>query len=196
MAIFMPPIIFMLQLNFNPFPELQTERLVLREISADDVAQIFQLRSNKNLMHFIQRPIAKTEQDALKLIEIITTSLKNNEAITWAVTLKNKPALIGTVGFWRVEKEHYRAEIGYMLSDAFHRQGLMQEAIIEVLRYGFNAMHLHSVEANVNPANVASSKLLEKIGFVLEANFKENYYYDGNFFDSYIYSLLASKFKA
>jgi ribosomal-protein-alanine N-acetyltransferase len=66
----------------------------------------------------------------------------------------------------------------------------MQEAMTVVLEYGFNTIKLHSVEANVNPNNTRSIQLLEKNGFVREAYHRENYYYNGHFLDSAIYSLI------
>ena len=89
--------------------------------------------------------------------------------------------------------EHYRAEIGYMLNPAYQGKGIMSEALSIIIQYGFNNIGLHSIEANANPANQASIKLLEKIGFVREGYFKENYYFNGNFLDSAIYSLICAK---
>jgi ribosomal-protein-alanine N-acetyltransferase len=180
----------MLQLNLYPFPQIATNRLLLREITKADAAALFKLRSNQDLMRYIDRPLAQTTQDAINLIGIIITALKNNEGITWGISLKDNPQLIGTIGFWRIVKEHYRAEIGYLLSDAFQRQGIMQEAITAVINHGFNMMKLHSIEAHVNPANTASVMLLEKNKFIREAHFRENYYYDGKFMDSLVYSLI------
>ena len=97
---------------------------------------------------------------------------------------------MGTIGYYRTTPEHYRAEIGYLLASKLHRKGLMQEALGVVLSYGFENMQLHSVEANTNPANLASQRLLEKFGFVREAYFRENYFFDGKFLDSAIYSLI------
>jgi ribosomal-protein-alanine N-acetyltransferase len=134
--------------------------------------------------------MAVTIQDALDLIKKMADSLTNNDGISWAVTLKDDGKLIGTIGFWRMMKEHYRAEIGYMLHPQFQGKGIMQEAMTIVLDYGFNTMKLHSVEANVNPANTASIKFLERNRFQREAYFKENFYYGGKFLDSAIYSLL------
>ena len=181
----------MLQLNFNPFPELSTERLVLREISSADTKEIFQLRSDKNVMQFLDRPLAQSIDDAMALIKKIADGHDKNENITWGITLQKLPKLIGTIGFWRIDKENYRAEIGYLLHPGEQGKGLMQEAISAVLTYGFKTMGLHSVEANVNPANNASIKLLEKNNFTKEAHFKENYFYNGRFLDSAIYSLLT-----
>jgi ribosomal-protein-alanine N-acetyltransferase len=66
----------------------------------------------------------------------------------------------------------------------------MHEAIQAVLNYGFSELKLHSVEANINPVNEASRRLLEKNNFVKEAHFKENYYFNGSFSDSAVYSLI------
>ena len=90
-----------------------------------------------------------------------------------------------------MDKENYRAELGYLLHPSHQQKGLMQEAVLAVLFYGFSAIKLHSVEANINPANVASKKLLEKNRFVQEAYFKENFYYRGRFMDAAIYALLT-----
>lgn len=183
----------MLIVNFTPFPTLYTERLTLRRFTKNDAGDLFRLRSDKNVMQFIDRPPAKSLKDALDLIQKINDSLISNEGITWAITLKSYSTLVGTIGFWRIVKEHYRAEIGYLLDPHLHGSGLMHEAIQSVLDYGFKVMRLHSVEANVNPGNAASIKLLERNHFIKEAHFKENYYYNGKFLDSLIYSLVAPK---
>lgn len=180
----------MLTLNFSPFPTLLTQRLVLREITTNDAGDLFEMRSNPSLMRFIDRPVAQTLNDSLKLIELIINAQKNNEAITWGIALKGSPALIGTIGFWRIQKEHYRAEIGYLLHADYHGKGIMQEAMDTAIGYAFKTLHIHSIEANINPDNIASIKLAEKNGFVREAYFKENFYYNGVFKDTVIYSLL------
>lgn len=80
-----------------------------------------------------------------------------------------------------MQKAHYRAEIGYALQPAHHGKGLMQEALTAVLDYGFHTLQLHSVEANVNPANAASIKILERNGFVQEGYFREAYFMPAGF---------------
>ena len=185
----------MLTVNFNPFPLLKTERLTLREIETSDAGEIFVLRSDERVMRFIDRPRAESLEDAAKIIELITENQAKNDGVAWAITLSGDARLIGSIGFWKIQKENYRAEIGYMLNADYHGRGIMHEAVGAVLAYGFDEMNLHSVEANVNPENAASIRLLEKNGFVREAYFKENYYYDGRFLDSAIYSLLTTRAK-
>ena len=182
----------MLEFLFHPFPILETNRLTLRTISLNDAEDLFQLRRNVDVMRFIDRIPHRTPDDTREMIQKIQEGIKNNDAIAWAVTLKNTPGLVGTFSYHRIEKEHHRAEIGYMLDPQHWRKGITNEAMLSVLDYGFKNMKLHSIEANVNPGNVASSSLLKKHGFVKEAYFKENYFFNGKFLDTEIYSLLEN----
>ena len=116
------------------------------------------------------------------------------EGISWGIFKKENPELkIGNIGLFKIFHEHYRAEIGYMLQPEEQQKGIMYEALCAIIEYGFNQMKLHSIEANINPDNIASQQLLEKAGFVREAYFRENYYFGGRFIDSAIYSLLNDK---
>jgi len=151
---------------------------------------MFFLRSDREMLQFLDRDPARSIDEARQWIHTINEGIDNNQQIAWAITLKNDSKLIGTITFWNVQKEHYRAEIGYALHTEFQGQGLMREAMTSVLEYGFNTLNLHSVEANVNPGNKRSIQLLEKNGFVREAYHRENYYYNGHFLDSAIYSLI------
>jgi ribosomal-protein-alanine N-acetyltransferase len=180
----------MLLLNFNPFPSLSTERLILRRISVEDDKEIFFLRSDKEMLQFLDRDPAQSIDEAREWINTINDGIDGNQYIAWAVALKNDQRLIGTITFWNIQKEHYRPEVGYALHTQFQGRGLMQEAMKVVLDYGFNTLKIHSLEANVNPGNAASIKLLERNGFVREAYYRENYYYNGHFLDSAIYSLI------
>jgi ribosomal-protein-alanine N-acetyltransferase len=183
----------MLTVNFSPFPVLSTERLILRQVDENDATGIFTLRSDAEIMQFIDRPLAASIEDAFQLIQKINDSLTMNDGITWAITIKEDAVLIGTIGFWRIEKEHYRAEIGYLLHPSYHGKGIMREALSAVLDYGFKIMKLHSVIANVNPGNSASIKLLERNNFTREGYFKESYFYNGKFLDAAIYSILTKE---
>lgn len=185
----------MLAPNFNPFPELSTSRLHLRKVTPDDSAEMFFMRSDERVMKYIDKEPAKSIADALDFITLINDQEANNDSITWAITLKESPKLIGTICIWNLKKQHYRGEIGYSIHPDFQRKGYMQEAMEAVLHYGFYKMNLHSIEANINPDNRASALLLEKNGFVKEAHFKEDYFFNGKFIDTIIYSLLKANFK-
>jgi ribosomal-protein-alanine N-acetyltransferase len=146
-------------------------------------------------MRYIDKASAETIDDAYEFIQKINDQQKNNDAVTWAITIKGETILLGTICFWNILKEHYRAEIGYVLHPDYWGKGIMQEAFSEVVNYGFKVMNLHSIEANINPHNTASIKLLEKNKFVREAYYKENYFFNGKFLDTAIYSLLKPEDK-
>lgn len=181
----------MLAINFSPFPVLQTERLLLREINVSDAAQIFKLRSNPVSMQYLSRPVMKNEEEAQLLITRNKGDISSNTGITWAIALKEQPeTLIGTFGFWRIEKENYRAEIGYMFLPEYFGKGYAKEVIFCGIDFAFHTLNIHSIEANIHPANKASEAVLLKAGFVQEGYFKENFFFNGSFLDSVIFSLV------
>ena len=156
-----------------------------------DAPEILSLRSNDRVMQFFDREKMRSIGDAEALIELINESLNNNNGITWAITLIDEPGeLIGTIGFWRIIKEHYRTEVGYMHSPDYWGKGMMKEALSAVIHFAFTQIGLHSIEARINPSNAASAGLLETLGFVREAYFREDYHFNGRFLDTTIYSLL------
>ena len=104
----------MLEINFHPFKNLETERLLLRRVAATDVNEILELRSNPETMKFIPRPLAKTKEDALEHIAMIEEKIQNNTGINWGITIKGNPKIIGIIGHYRIQLENHRAEIGYM----------------------------------------------------------------------------------
>jgi ribosomal-protein-alanine N-acetyltransferase len=81
-----------------------------------------------------------------------------------------------------------------MIAPEFEGKGLMSEALLAALQYGFGEMKLHSVIADINPSNERSRNLLLKFHFQREAYFRENIFYNGAFIDTEIYTLLKSYF--
>jgi len=178
------------ELNFTPFPVLETGRLILRNLSHNDVDEVFAIRGNETTMQFIPRPIAKTKEDALAVIDMITGFTARNERINWAITEKESDKLIGIIGYVNFKNESHRAEVGYILHHDHQRKGITHEALLAVLDYGFNVLQLHSVEAIIRPDNIASAQLVEKAGFVREAHFRDYIFHNGSYWDEYVYSLI------
>lgn len=179
----------MLEINFTPFPKIETERLVLREITKADVAELFVLRSSKTVMQYIGREPAKSFEEVEAFIAVIAQAQKNNESILWGMCLREDPSkIIGTICFWQLQPENYKAEIGYILDPEYWGRGIITETIDRVLQYGFSVLKLHKVEAHTSPENIPSCKVLEKNGFVKEGHLEDNFFFDGKFYDTIIYS--------
>jgi len=181
----------MLELNTEPFPTLHTERLILREVTMDDVDAVFAIRSDERVMKYIGKPRAKDIKDSVELIERLKKGREDSSSITWGIATKGDPTLIGMIGYYRIQLDHYRGEIGYTLHADHWRKGIMSEAIKAVIAHGYGGLGFHSIEARTDPRNSASNALLLSNEFVREGLFKENYYWNGEFLDSAVYSKLA-----
>jgi [ribosomal protein S5]-alanine N-acetyltransferase len=184
-----------MEINFTPFPNLETERLILRRLSENDVDHIIALRGNPETMQFIPRPLIKSKEAALAHLQMIDANIENNTAINWGVYLKETNDFIGFMGIYQMQPENFRAEIGYMVLPQFSGKGLTTEAVKGILNYGFDVLKLHSIEGVITPGNIASERVLQKNGFVKEAHFIENMFAMGKFWDAVIYSLLKRNFK-
>jgi [ribosomal protein S5]-alanine N-acetyltransferase len=176
--------------SFLPFQNLESERLLLRQITVADVNEIFAMRSNAEVMKYIPRPLCVTLDDAIELIKMMQNKLEANEGCNWAITLKGNDKLIGFIGHYRMRWEHFRSEIGYTLLPEYKGKGITTEAIKLMVNFGFEKMNMHSLEGIIDPANIASARVLEKNGFVKEAHLIENEFFEGRFLDTVIYSLV------
>ncbi len=163
-------------MTFTPFPELKTERLLLRQILETDSKVILYLRSDKDINKFIQRPPERqtnTEADALKHIIKLNKQQENNQSITWAITLKEQPELIGTICLWNFTDHNKTAEVGYDLSPKHQNKGIMTEALLAVIHFGFNSLKCNKIEAYTQKQNANSIKLLKRNGFSLNTTKKD-----------------------
>lgn len=157
-----------------------------------DAAALFVLRSNPQIMHYVPRPLATHEDEAAQLIAAIQQGFDEGNSLTWGIADNVTNHIIGTLGFWRIEPDNHRAEIGYLLHTHYHGKGLMQTAIQSACRFAFDTLPLHSIEAKIDSTNIASLKTIERCGFRREAHFRENFFHKGQFVDTYVYGLLRS----
>ena len=158
---------------FQPFPELTTERLILRELKESDHDMVLFLRSDATVNAFIERPEdrkTKTTEDAVKFIKEIHGYAKSNTSIAWGISLKDQPNIVGTICLWNFSEDRKTAEVGYDLHPNFQGLGIMSASLKLVLDYGFNTLKLHTIEAFTHKDNKSSIKLLQRHGFVFMAH--------------------------
>ena len=158
-----------MQTHFVPFPKLYTARLELRALVPTDAPEIFVFRSDLRMLEFIGRAPAKTVEEAEGWMQTV-----EKETTFWGITLKNSPRLIGTICLWNLAPETATAEIGYVLHPDFWGQGIMQEALVSVVAFGFEVMEARIIEAHLQPGNLRSARLVERNGFVLDGE-KDGY---------------------
>lgn len=180
----------MLELNFTPFPQLRTKRLLLRAIEPWDAQAMFALRSDPRVMEHIGRPLAQSLADAEKLMADMRSNFEARTGITWAITQHGDHELAGTIGFWRSDAAHHYAELGYMLKPQLWGKGLMREAAAAVIWHGFHTLRFHRIEARLDPDNTASKRVLEAVGFEFEGRLRQNFFFEDVFYDTLVYGLL------
>src|SRR5215203_7180330 len=105
----------MLELNYNTFPVLETQRLKLRALTMDDVPVLFEMHTNPLMNRYTDRSKLQTMEEAAEKMKIILNMVEKRDGIAWAIEVKESKKQIGDISFWRLIKEHYRAEIGYGL---------------------------------------------------------------------------------
>lgn len=153
----------MLNLNFTPFPEVRTERLLLRQVLPTDAIAVMKIRGNEEAMRYIPRPRAKTKEDALAVVEMLTNGINEGKSINWAISnIENPSEIYGIMGYVNFYPELGKAEIGYMLHPDYWGKGYVPEAILEVEKFGFEQINLQSIEAKIDPRNDNSRKILQR----------------------------------
>ncbi len=161
------------KINFNPFPVLMTDRLVLRKLKMSDDELIFDYQSNKENFKFVDMQVYKDILDAQKYIDKMNFGVENNKWIIWAIADKNTNTILGTISIWNISKKDYKAELGYGLFADNRGKGIMAEALNKVVEYGFNNMGLKIIEAYTNSENKKSINLLKRNGFTKIDSFIE-----------------------
>ena len=177
----------------NDFPPLETERLLLKLMTAGDLNFVFRHFSNPDVYRYLvdEEPVTTREQ-AHEIVDFYVRP-SGKTFNRWVLSLKSEKRPIGTCGYHHWHKNHYRAEIGYDLEPESWRQGLMTEALEAVIGFGFEKMELNRISAMVHPGNKGSIHLLEKLGFGKEGLLRDYYHQAGSFYDHWLLSVLKKE---
>jgi RimJ/RimL family protein N-acetyltransferase len=174
-----------------PIDTITTRRLCIRSFQPDDWQAVYGYTSDPEGMTYIPEGVFTPEQ-----AKAFVAANMGEQARAVAVVLRASNLLIGHMPFhpWYVERTH---EIGWVFDRAHHRQGYATEAGLELLRYGFEALHLHRIIATCQPENVASHGVAGKLGMRREAHFRQCIPRPNNqWWDEYFYALLAEGVRA
>lgn len=156
------------------FPDIETNRLYLRDLTLLDAESVFKHFSDPKVTQFMDIEPCSNLKEAEEIIQFHI----NDSGCRYGLFHKINNELVGTCGFhcW-VQGEGAKAEIGFDLSSDFWGHGLMQEALVEVIRIGFDVMMIDFIEATVEQENIRSQRLLQKMNFTKHEEFKENLIY-------------------
>lgn len=172
------------------YPILETERLLLRQLTINDSQDLFEYFSQDKVMEYYDLETFTTIEDAETVIQHFNKEFEEGKGFRWAIELKSEKKVIGTCGYHNWFHEHFKAEIGYELNPKFWRKSYMKEVILPILTFGFEIMRLHRVEAFIDPANISSEKLLLSCGFNEEGRMRDFFFEKGKFVDAKIFGFI------
>jgi len=170
------------------FPILTTRHLILRQLAEDDIPGLIDLRSDEQVNRYLNRPKSMTAEEANAFIKKINDGF-NKGWYYWVISLKGDQKLIGTICLWNFDDANKSIEIGYELMPAFQGQGLMHEALAEVI--AFATLHLKLIIAHTLSENERSKNLLERSGFTVDPVLAEKLLTEEPGNTEVVYSLLA-----
>ena len=176
------------------FPILETDRLILRQVTKEDATSMLNYLSDKEVVKHMGLEPFHSMNDALDEISWYNSIFEKQTGIRWGITLKGQDEVIGSCGFLNMVPKHYRCEIGIEISKNYWGQGIASEAFEAVITYGFEQLNLQRIEALIEPLNSSSKKLAERQGFIKEGLLRNYEFTCGKFDDLYMFSLLKQDF--
>ncbi len=185
----------MTMIKGDRLPTLTSSRLQLRWLGEDDLADLFAIFSDPQVMRYWSSKAWKDEAAGIALVEDVRRSFEVGTLYQWGVARRNDDAVIGTCTLSNVDTQNRRAEIGFILRRDHWGQGYMREATSTLLRFSFEQLALHRVEADVDPRNQPSIRLIERLGFQREGYLRERWIVGDEINDTILYGLLQRDWK-
>ena len=152
---------------FFEYPELKNDRVHLRDLSFEDAPQLFDIL-------FYNQKEAGDINGVLKILKKVDFNYRDGSAINWGIVDLKTSEIAGTIGFYRGFKDD-TGEIGFVTKEKFRRQGLTHQAILELVKFGYQKMYLKKIVAYTKPENFASQNLLKKSNFTYSQKMENGY---------------------
>ncbi len=177
-------------------PEIVSERLVLRQMTIRDAGDVFDYARDPEVARFTIWDAHRSVDDSRAFLTSVIRGYAQREVATWGVVHRTEGRLIGTCGYNGWNRVHCRAELGYAFSRKFWNQGLATEAVRALIKFGFNRLSFNRIEAFCVPENLASARVMEKVGMVYEGLLRQSYFAKGVYRDLKVYSILREDYSS
>jgi [ribosomal protein S5]-alanine N-acetyltransferase len=179
----------------TPHPILSTRRLRLRQFRDADAEAMHRCFANPEAMRFWNHPIhtkrIETERAVHRFIDCTPSYYR-----FWAVADTKTDRCFGMVNYHDGHIRNKRVAIGYIIDPARHQKGIATEAVSAMLDFCFGELHLHRVQAFIQPDNTASRKLVEKLGFRSEGILRDNLRVGEAWRDEMLFALLEKDWRS
>jgi ribosomal-protein-alanine N-acetyltransferase len=175
----------------DKLPTLTGPRVNLRWLSHEDAPALFKIFGDPEVMRFWSSPPLKDLAGAAKLVDEIHELFKARRLYQWGVYRRDGDTVFGTCTLFNVDPVHRRAEVGFAIARDAWGQGFVTEALRLLIRFSFETLAMHRLEADADPENVRSLRLLERQGFRREGYLRERWHHLGRVHDAVFLGLLA-----
>lgn len=172
----------------NHFIMLRTDRLLLRALAESDLESLFALYAHADFMRYAGTDPWLNLDEATNFLARNMKQAAEGSAIRMALLLDDR--FVGTCSLLSIDRHHRRCEIGYGLAPSHWGMGLASEAVAAMLEQAFKGLSIRRIEATVDPRNLASIRILERLGFRLEGTLRERLLTSQGPADSSIFALL------
>jgi RimJ/RimL family protein N-acetyltransferase len=173
-------------------PTLRGSKVLLRWLTAEDVDALHEIFSDPEVARYLAIPRQRSREESERFLAEIHEGFRTRSLYQWGI--EHAGRLIGTCTLGGIDWENRRAEIGFVLGRSSWGQGLMPGALALLIDHSFGDLGLHRIEADVDPRNGASLRLLDKLGFRREGHLRERYFKDGEIQDSIMLGLLRPEY--
>jgi ribosomal-protein-alanine N-acetyltransferase len=153
---------------FLEFPELETERFILRQVNVKDISDLYELYSDASSLQYQQSEAMTNIDQAKKTIIAFLNGYASKKFIRWCIADKNSDKIVGVIALHSFDLISSKAEIGYMLNSKYLMQNIMTECAKAILNFAFNEIGFNKIEASIHPDNLRSINLVKKLGFKKE----------------------------
>ncbi len=175
-------------------PTLTSNRLELRWLEQCNALSLFDIYSNPEAMRYWCTTPWANPSEGTECIASIHRCFSAQSLFEWGVFKTDDEKLIGTCTLAQIDADHRRAEIGFMLRPDCWGHGYMTDALAALLEFSFKLLRLHRIEADVDPRNDASIRLLERLGFQREGYVRERWLVGEEINDGILYGLLCHEY--
>lgn len=159
---------------FSHIPTLETDRLTLRGMRVLDAPDMYEYARRPSVTEYLTWEPHTSVEETKEYLTYVGQRYRTGDFYDWSVVDKASERMIGTCGFTSFNCPADSAEIGYVLNPAFQGKGLATEAVRRVLRFGFEELSLHRIEAHFILGNEASRRLMERVGMTFEGYARES----------------------
>jgi RimJ/RimL family protein N-acetyltransferase len=178
-----------------PIPRLTGARVSLRAYRDGDADALMALYGDPRITRYWSHEPWTDRAQVIAYLERMRRDRETREFYPWAIATNEDDSLIGTVALYELDHAHHRGMIGYSLSTSRQGNGYANEALCLMIDHAWNGLGLQRLEADTDPHNAPSRRLLEKLGFVLEGTMRKRWFVHGAWHDTLWYGLLNEDFK-